>query len=91
MILPNPGGKVRIGIVAGRSIGNAVERNRTKRRLCAALAPMLPLIQTGYDMIIISRSSILQADFEQIQEGFRSVLNRAGLLMQQGGVRDDCA
>ncbi len=36
-------GQIRLGFTASRKVGNAVARNRAKRRLRAAAAALLPL------------------------------------------------
>jgi ribonuclease P protein component len=89
--LPNPDGKTRIGVAAGRSVGKAVERNRAKRRLRAAVAAFLPGMRIGWDVILIARSAIRSADYMQIQDGIRLVLKQAGLLLHESEVSDDRA
>ncbi len=89
--LSNPDGKTRIGVSAGRSVGTAVERNRAKRRLRAAIAALSPRLKAGWDVILIARTAIRTADFSQIQDGILSVLARAGLLLPESDVSDDRA
>jgi ribonuclease P protein component len=86
---PNPDGKLRIGISAGRSVGKAVERNRAKRRLRAALAGLISDMQPGWDLIFLARTSIRDAEFPQIKDGILLVLKRAGLLAQVSTKIDD--
>lgn len=87
--LPNSDGELRIGIAAGRSIGNAVERNRAKRRLRAAVAPLIPRMSAGWDLLFLSRSAIRSAAFNEIQEGICTVLTRAGLLSAESNMNHD--
>jgi ribonuclease P protein component len=72
--------QVRIGVVAGRSIGCAVARNRAKRRLRACLAGLMDKISPGYDLIFLARKPLDQASFTEICEAVRVVLRRAGVL-----------
>ena len=51
--------KTRLGITAGKKIGNAVKRNRAKRVITAAVRECMPKIRTGYDFIIVARQRIL--------------------------------
>src|SRR3989304_4410522 len=44
---------VHVGVAAGRSVGNAVHRNRAKRLLRAAMRPILPVIAPGWDLMLI--------------------------------------
>lgn len=78
--LPNTENRTRIGVAAGRSVGGAVERNRAKRRLRACLSIVVPDIPKGWDLIFLARKPVQEANFDQIQDAVRNVLNRARLL-----------
>jgi len=71
---------LRIGIIAGRSVGKAVQRNRAKRRIRACLGLLLNQISTGWDLVFIARQSLSQAGFEQICEAVKFLLVQAALL-----------
>lgn len=77
---PRPGGRLRIGVAAGRAVGNAVQRNRAKRRLRAALRPWLESLPPGWDLVWIARRPITAASFPQIQTAVCELLRRAQLL-----------
>lgn len=54
----------RLGFTASKKIGNAVARNRAKRRLRAAAYAALPLSgRPGHDYVLIARAGILTRDF----------------------------
>lgn len=72
--------RVRIGVVAGRSVGGAVQRNKAKRRLRACLHEILPSIQPGWDLIFLARRPISEANYWQIRSAVHQVTQRAGLL-----------
>ncbi|MCX8061182.1 MAG: ribonuclease P protein component [Anaerolineales bacterium] len=74
IVNPNSTGRVRVGVAAGRSIGNAVQRNRAKRRLRASIQPFLEQIRDGYDLVILARKPILQAKFVQITKAMAKIL-----------------
>lgn len=80
VISPGDANNLRIGVVAGRNIGNAVIRNRVKRRLRAALSPFRERIALGWDMIFIARKPITEASFEKIQDVVKTLLQRASVL-----------
>jgi len=48
---PNELNISRFGISAGRSVGNAVHRNRAKRQIRESLRPLLPSIKSGWDVV----------------------------------------
>ena len=78
--LRNDGQAVRVGIAAGKSVGGAVQRNRAKRRLRAAIQNMRDETWIGWDVILIARPPILIAEFPQIQAALRELLLRANIL-----------
>lgn len=45
----------RVGYTASKKIGNAVARNRAKRRLRAAVHEVRMMAQTGWDYVLVAR------------------------------------
>lgn len=72
----------RVGIAAGRSVGNAVRRNRAKRLLRAAIHPYLHSLAPGRDIVLIARRPLAGASFQQTQAALLTLLRRAQLLPQ---------
>ena len=79
-VAPNELDQVRIGVVAGRSVGNAVKRNRVKRRLRASLDLHLDKLHGSWDMVFLARKPMDQASFDEIRAAVVLLLKRAGLL-----------
>lgn len=79
-VCPNPGGGLRVGMSAGRGVGGAVQRNRAKRVLRAAIRPLLAELPQGYDLVLVARSAILAEKTPQVQAALRNCLARAQLL-----------
>lgn len=48
----------RLGITAGKKVGNAVMRNRAKRIIRAAYTLAEPELPVGIDLVIVARSSL---------------------------------
>lgn len=60
-------GLVRIGFTASKKIGNAVIRNRAKRRLRAAASQLLPLLgHGGHDYVLVARATLVSQSFETL-------------------------
>ena len=63
-----PATEIRYGITASRKVGNAVARNRAKRRLRAAAAEILPSAgAAGYDVVLIARAATLDRPFAALK------------------------
>jgi ribonuclease P protein component len=78
----------RFGFVVSKRIGNAVVRNRVKRRLREATRARLPDIAPGWDVLLIARSAIVNAQFVEIAEALDALLDRAGLFLTALGLPD---
>ena len=68
----------RFGLTTSKAIGNAVTRNRVRRRLREAIGSLA--IASGWDIVFNSRVNIAQASYAQIRETMRTLLDRAKLL-----------
>ena len=70
----------RFAFSVSTRIGNAVERNRIKRRLREAVRLRLDAIEPGWDVVFIARRPIRSADYHQIDAACARLLRRAHLL-----------
>lgn len=70
----------RYAVSAGVSVGNAVQRNRAKRLIRAALQELIPEVKDGYDIVLVARSPLAEADCQQTKEALQSLFNKAQLL-----------
>jgi ribonuclease P protein component len=70
----------RFGLSTGRRLGGAVIRNRVRRRLREALRVMAPSFQPGWDVLIIARPALVEADHGALVEALRRLLTRIGVL-----------
>jgi ribonuclease P protein component len=89
-------GMMRLGITASRKVGNAVARNRSRRRLRAAAGEVLTVhAQPGYDYVIIARGASLTRPFPALIGDLTAALRRLGLYRLGDGVpageRNPCA
>ena len=80
VLLVNPNGldQVRYGITVTKKIGNAVVRNRMKRRFRALLREFLPVAGLpGHDHVMIGRETGIERDFTMLREELAMALSRA--------------
>jgi ribonuclease P protein component len=69
---------LRVGFTASRKVGNAVTRNRAKRRLRAAAAALLPLYgREGHDYVLVARAGTAAQPFAELLEDLAVLLKAA--------------
>ena len=75
---PNGGKGKRFGVTVTKKIGNAVVRNRMKRRFRELLRAALPEIGLpDHDHVMIGREGGVERDFAQLREELAAALARA--------------
>jgi ribonuclease P protein component len=73
-------GVVRLGFTVTKKIGNAVTRNRTRRRLKEAARLVLAgRAVSGVDLVLIGREATRKRGFAELQEDVRRALAKAGV------------
>jgi ribonuclease P protein component len=72
--------RVRVGVAAGKAVGTAVYRNRTKRLLREAMRTLIPDIASGSDLILIARPALASATLADTQSALLNLLQRAKVL-----------
>lgn len=60
----------RYGIVASKKIGNAVVRNKAKRRLKAIIGETNSNLKQGYDIVLVCRPLISKVTYDQLKKDF---------------------
>ncbi len=81
---PNDLAHSRFGFVAGKTVGNAVHRNRAKRILREIIRPLISEIRSGNDVVLIARPAILSSNWMEVTSAVQSLLVRASLMEVAG-------
>ena len=65
----------RYGVTATKKIGNAIKRNKAKRRIRNLVKDLLPKYgKNGYDYVFIAKENLINEDWEVLKEESTSVL-----------------
>jgi len=66
-----PPANPRVGVVASRAaVGNAVHRNRAKRRLREIYRKHQALVPADLDLVLTSRAALLRLEFAEVEQRF---------------------
>jgi ribonuclease P protein component len=68
---------VRVGFTVSKKVGNAVERNRVRRRLREIVRlSNADGLACGHDYVLVGRRAALSLPFERIAEDFQRAMGR---------------
>ena len=70
-----------MGFVTSKKVGNAVNRNRTRRRLQESLR--LTSLEPGWDIVVSAKSKAADADYHELNQAAIELLARAGVLTER--------
>jgi ribonuclease P protein component len=81
LAIPNALGRDRLGIVASRRIGDAVTRNRAKRRIRELFrqrkeSARASTERRALDLVVIARREVATATYAEIEKDFVSAVGR---------------
>lgn len=70
----------RVGLITSRRVGNAVARNRVRRRLREIVRAEWPRLAAGFWFVVIARQRAADAAFQQLRDEWLALATRATLL-----------
>jgi ribonuclease P protein component len=77
---PGEAGCRRVGFTASRKVGNAVARNRARRRLKALAGEILPMhAASGHDYVLVARQATPAREFQALRRDLESALKKLKL------------
>jgi ribonuclease P protein component len=79
--------KFRLGISVSKKIGNAVVRNRLRRKIKEIVRLNETQIKQQIELIIIVRKPAVEMEYADMQRSVFHVLNRAGIFVKSGDKR----
>ena len=81
----DPAFAVRVGFTASRKVGNAVMRNRARRRLKAIVAELVGShAKPGHDLVLIARTATCDRPFEDLKRDLLQSLKRTKAARPEG-------
>ena len=66
----------RIGITAGKKVGNAVSRNRARRLIREAYRQLEPQLPVGWDLVFVARTRTTLCKMDAVKAAMEQHLNK---------------
>ena len=81
--LKNRTKNVRVGITTSKKVGNAVQRNRSRRVIREAFRTLAPRVRPGFDLVLVARGKTPYVKSTDVRRQLGRQLQAAGLLREE--------
>lgn len=85
----NRQGVTRVGITTSKKIGNAVERNRSRRVIREAYRSLSSRVRPGYDLVFVARGKTCRVKSTEVKKVLEKQLAGAGALLRETGKEEN--
>ncbi len=85
LALPGETTGTRVAFIAGKKLGNAVLRNRLRRRLRAAYRLQKDAFPAGFDFALMAKRELLEAQWRDVMTDVLSAAEKAAKAAGEGG------
>ena len=72
------------GLSVGKKIGNAVERNRSRRVIKEAFRSVCPNLKPEYDIVLVARSKTKYVKSTRLAEIMNDIFTKEGMFVTEG-------
>ena len=73
----------RLGISVSKKVGNAVQRNRSRRVIREAFRALAPRVRPGFDLVLVARGKTPYVKSTDVRRQLERQLQAAGLLREE--------
>ena len=74
----------RVGFTCGKKVGNAVVRNKVRRRMKENFRHMAYRLMGNVDLVFVARASAKDADYGRLGKTMEKLLSKAGVIQYNG-------
>ena len=78
--LKNRTKNVRVGITTSKKVGNAVQRNRSRRVIREAFRALAPRVRPGFDLVLVARTRAISAPWPKLTAAFDKACRQLKLM-----------
>ena len=82
-VVPSKTKSIKVGFAVTKKVGHAVVRNKIRRRLREIVRIHLPNLKQSYNIIVVAKENIVDANFEQLGFEMNKLLKKANLFNEE--------